>query len=282
MTAVDHAAALRDHLSRYPPSDGFHLVDVRGRGDEVAVVFRWQRNRHTFVIHFGTNFSGVYGDEDADLRMGDELTSWCEDVGFWLMEELGTGHLTRATRHRDGEDIVLTTPTPTDGTEPRPGVWVGDVPQYAPEMTVPWPVRLRMSPWLLWARLRGRSASFGWSAWAPADVPEGDGRTDGEWLREAGLDPTGVRLVRDEGRLLAWLQALGKGSERLALGQCAVVSTDDPDVALVQVLKLADGAPAVTRTCLVESAVHAAADAGTRAVHVPGAGGAERIDTALC
>lgn len=278
----DHVSALRVHLARHPPTEGFHLITVREDSDEVAVVFRWKVNPHTFVIRFGTDFAGPYSDAEMWPEGQDPLEAWCDDVQFWLMEELDTGLLTRAARRREGEEIVLVLELPTDLVDE--GVWVTDVPQYAREVRLPWRIGLRMAPRMLLAHIRGREASFGWTAWAPLDESPGDGLRDGEWLAKAGLDPARVRVIRDEARLLVWLQAMGDGSvDDPAFGQCVVVSTDDPEVALVEVLETAGGAPTSARQWLVDGAVHAAADLGARTVLVPDVtGGHERIDTALC
>lgn len=284
-TLGQYVEALREHLTQFPPTDGFRLLEVREEGDEVAVVFRWRGNPHTFVIRFDRDFAGFFGEEDLEMRVphdGAELEFWCENIQFWLMEELDTGHLARARRHREGEEIVLTSPPGTPALDDEE-VWVHDVPQFAGEFTLPWRIRLRMAPRMLMARLRGRPANFGWAAWAPLDEPPGDGLRDGDWLAEAGLDPARVRAIRADGRLLVWLQASGDTQvEPLAFGQCAVVATDDPEVALVEVLETADGAPTGTRQHLVDAAVHAAADQGVRRLLVPdGAGGTEVVDTAL-
>lgn len=282
---VQHVDALRQHLTRYPPTEGFHLVAVREDGGEVAVVFRWRRNPHTFVIRFDRDFAGPFGEEDLEMRVpheGAEIKYWCENIQFWLMEELDTGHLVRSRRHREGDEVVLTSQPGTPAVDDEQ-VWVDDVPQFVREFTLPWKIRLRMAPRMLIARLRGRPATLGWTALAPLDEPPGDGLRDGDWLSDSGLDPARVRAIRAEGRLLVWLQAMGDGTvDDPALGQCAVVATDDPEVALVEVLETAVGAPTSARQHLVEAAVHAAADEGAHRLLVPdGAGGTEVVDTAL-
>ncbi|MCT1617713.1 hypothetical protein [Janibacter hoylei] len=299
-TIAEHARVLRQHLTQYPPTEGFHLVDVRAEigtesttGDEVAVVFRWRRNPHTFVVRFGRDLQGPYSDLEAWPEGQDPLEAWCEDVQFWLMEELDTGLLARATRHREGEAIVLSSPSTTieDEDEDEDGLWVSDVPQYAPEVRwhpgrrvrLPWRTRLRVAPGMLLAVLRGRSFSFGWLADVDTEAEAGDGASDGSWLAGAGLDPGRVRAIRAEGRLLVWLQLLGKDLADGPAGQCAVVTCPGQGVACTEVLELSEGAPHDARQRLVDAAVHAAADLGVRTLLVPGGqGGHEAVDTALC
>lgn len=273
-----YAPALGAWLTRHPPTEGFHPVDVRADGDEVAVVFRWRQDPHTFLIRFAPGFLGPFA---AERGAPDEavLEGWCQDVQFWLMEELDTGHMARATRHREGDVIVLT--EPARWSEPD-DVWVSDVPQFSPTMRLPWRTWWRVAPRLLLARLRGRQATFSWATGGSAeDAAPGDGLTDGQGLAEVGLDPARVRALRDEGRLLAWMQATdGSGSR---LGQCAVVMTDQPDVANLEVVEVVDGVDPQVRPALVDSAVRAAADAGARTVLVPDVeGGIHGVDTALC
>ncbi|MFX4287327.1 hypothetical protein ACQBJO_09675 [Janibacter sp. G349] len=299
---AEYAKALRQHLTQDPPTDGFRLVDVRAEigteattGDEVAVVFTWRRNPHTFVVRFGRTFEGPFGDvedlPDGQAHPGawpeghDPLEAWCQDVHFWLMEELDTGLLARATRHWEGEMIALTAVAPQPvPTEPDPDeVWIDDVPQYAPEMRLPWRVHLRLAARTVLARLRGRRAVMGWATWGPLDAEPGDGLRDGKWLADAGMDPAAVRAIRDDGRLLVWLQALTDALEVRPAGQCAVLTTDDPHVARMEVLEVTDRAPEGLRHRLVLAGVRAAADEGARTVLVPdGRGGEDAVDTALC
>ncbi|UTT64865.1 hypothetical protein NMQ01_08940 [Janibacter sp. CX7] len=274
-SVAEHADALRAHLTRYRPTEGFALLGVREEGDEVAVVFRWRRNPHHFVVRFGRDFAAFFAEEE-----GAGLDAWCEDVGFWLMEELDTGLLARADRQCAGAEVVLT--SPSDRHRPTE-VSVHDVPQFEPEVRLPWRLRARLAVRGTIARWRGRPATYEWAAWAPTDQAPGDGRRDGEWLEEVGLDAAGVRAIRDEGGFLAWLQAWGSEPGRVVVGQCAVAATSDPDVAAVVVLGVTDGAPSGARQELVVAAVHTAADQGARTVLVPTAdGGTEAVDTALC
>lgn len=272
---AEHTDALRAHLTRYRPTEGFDLLEVREDGDEVAVVFRWRRNPHPFVIRFGRGFAAFFAEEE-----GAGLDVWCEDVRLWLMEELDTGLLARADRRREGGEIVLT--PSSDGHRPR-AAWVDEVPQFGPEPRLPWRLRALLALRGRIARWRGQPAAYVWATWAPVDQPPGDGRRDGGWLAEAGLDVARVRAVRDEGRLFAWWQAWAHEPGGNVVGQCAVVSTPDPDVAEILVLEVTDGAPSGARDELVLSAVHAAADEGARTVLVPTTdGGAEAVDSALC
>lgn len=283
---AEHAQALHDHLTLHPPTEGFHLVDVRAEigtestaGDEVAVVFRWRRNPHTFVVPFGRDLQGPYSDHEAWPEGQDPLEAWCEDVQFWLMEELDTGLLARATRRREGEEIVLSSPSTTI----EDGLWVSDVPQYAPEVRLPWRARLRVAPGMLLALLRGRSFSFGWLADVDTEAEAGDGAGDGSWLAGAGLDPGRVRAIRAEGRLLVWLQLLGEDLAEGPAGQCAVVTCPEQDVACTEVLELSEDAPHDARQRMVDAAVHTVADLGVRTLLVrDGWGGHEAVDTALC
>ncbi|WP_282072222.1 hypothetical protein [Janibacter hoylei] len=296
---AEHAKALHHHLTFHPPTEGFHLVDVRAEigtesttGDEVAVVFRWRRNPHTFVVRFGRDLQGPYSDHEAWPEGQNPLEAWCEDVQFWLMEELDTGLLARATRQREGEVVALTAVAPPPAPmEPDLGeVWISDVPQYAPEVSwhpgrgvrLPWRTRLRVAPGMLLAVLRGRSFSFGWLADVDTEAEAGDGASDGSWLAGAGLDPGRVRAIRAEGRLLVWLQLLGKDLADGPAGQCAVVTCPEQDVACTEVLELSEDAPHDARQRMVDAAVHAAADLGVRTLLVPGQGGHEAVDTALC
>ncbi|MHA7127569.1 hypothetical protein ACRTEC_14460 [Janibacter indicus] len=281
---AEHAAALRRFLSQDPPTEGFHLVDVRAEattGDEVAVVFRWRRNPYTFVVRFGRTFEGPFGYVDDPPDGQAHLEAWCEDVQFWLMEELDTGLLARATRRREVEEIVLSSPSTT--IEDEDGLWVSDVPQYAPEVRLPWRTRLRVAPGMLLALLRGRSFSFGWLADVDTEAEAGDGASDGSWLARAGLDPGRVRAIRAEGRLLVWLQLLGEDLAEGPAGHCAVVTCPEQDVACIEVLELSEDAPHDARQRMVDAAVHAASDLGVRTILVPdGQGGHEAVGTALC
>lgn len=285
---AEHAAALRRFLSHDPPTEGFHLVDVRAEattGDEVAVVFRWRRNPHTFVVRFGRDLEGPYSDHEAWPEGQDPVEAWCEDVQFWLMEELDTGLLARASRHREGEVIALTAvaPPPAPAEPDSDQVWIDHVPQFAPEMRLPWQVHVRLALRTVLARLMGRRAALGWATWGPLDAEPGDGVRDGEWLADAGMNPAAVRAIRDDGRLLVWLQALTDALEDQAVGQCAVVTTVDPQIVRMEVLETTSRAPEGLRDRLVLAGVHAAADEGARTVLVPdGRGGDEAVDTALC
>lgn len=292
----EYAAALHEHLTRFPPTEGFRLVDVRAeadqaaddttdtKGDQVAVVFRWRRNPHTFVLRFDREFAGVFGPEDVVTRTPhDDVVRevWCENVGFWLMEELDTGLLARARRRRAGPEIVLTAPVPQ--THDAPQVWVDEVPQFAPEVHLPWRIHAPLAARSVLARIRGRRAPMAWATWGSLDAEPGDGLRDGEWLGEAGMDPARVRAIRDDGRLLVWLQALTDALEDQAVGQCAVVTTVDPQIARIEVLETTNRAPEGLRDRLVLAGVHVAADEGARTVLVPdGRGGDEAVDTALC
>ena len=293
---AEHAKALHHHLTLHPPTEGFNLVDVRAEigtestaEDEVAVVFRWRRNPHTFVVWFGRDLQGPYSDHEVWPEGQNPLEAWCEDVQFWLMEELDTGLLARATRRREGEEIVLSSPSTTIGDEV--GLWVSDVPQCAPEVSwhpgrrvrLPWRTRLRVALGMLLALLRGRSFSFGWLADVDTEAEAGDGASDGSWLARAGLDPGRVRAIRAEGRLLVWLQLLGEDLAEGPAGHCAVVTCPEQDVACIEVLKLSEDAPHDARQRMVDAAVHAAADLGVRTILVPdGQGGHEAVGTALC
>ena len=293
---AEHAKALHHHLTLHPPTEGFNLVDVRAEigtestaEDEVAVVFRWRRNPHTFVVWFGRDLQGPYSDHEVWPEGQNPLEAWCEDVQFWLMEELDTGLLARATRHREGEAIVLSSPSTT--IEDEDGLWVSDVPQYAPEVRwhpgrrvrLPWRTRLRVAPGMLLAVLRGRSFSFGWLADVDTEAEAGDGASDGSWLARAGLDPGRVRAIRAEGRLLVWLQLLGEDLAEGPAGHCAVVTCPEQDVACIEVLELSEDAPHDARQRMVDAAVHAAADLGVRTLLVPdGQDGEDAVDTALC
>lgn len=293
---AEHAKALHHHLTLHPPTEGFHLVDVRAEmgteytaEDEVAVVFRWRRNPHTFVVRFGRDLQGPYSDHEAWPEGQNPLEAWCEDVQFWLMEELDTGLLARATRRREGEEIVLSSPSTT--IEDEDGLWVSDVPQYAPEVSwcpgltvrLPWRTRLRVALGMLLALLRGRSFSFGWLADVDTEAEAGDGASDGSWLADAGLDPGRVRAIRAEGRLLVWLQLLGEDLAEGPAGHCAVVTCPEQDVACTEVLELSEDAPHDARQRMVDAAVHAAADIGVRTLLVPdGQDGEDAVDTALC
>ena len=136
---------------------------------------------------------------------------------------------------------------------------------------------------MLLAVLRGRSFSFGWLADVDTEAEAGDGASDGSWLARAGLDPGRVRAIRAEGRLLVWLQLLGKDLADGPAGQCAVVTCPEQDVACTEVLELSEDAPHDARQRMVDAAVHAAADLGVRTLLVPGGqGGHEAVDTALC
>lgn len=297
---AEHAKALHHHLTLHPPTEGFTLVDVRAEigtestaEDEVAVVFRWRRNPHTFVVRFGRDLQGPYSDHEAWPEGQNPLEAWCEDVQFWLMEELDTGLLARATRQREGEVVALTAVAPPPAPmEPDLGeVWVSDVPQYAPEVSwhpgrgvrLPWRTRLRVAPGMLLAVLRGRSFSFGWLADVDTEAEAGDGASDGSWLARAGLDPGRVRAIRAEGRLLVWLQLLGEDLAEGPAGHCAVVSCPEQDAACIEVLELSEDAPHDARQRMVDAAVHAAADLGVRTILVPDSqGGHEAVGTALC
>lgn len=276
-----YADAVRAHLSRHPATDGFALVDASVDEGAVAVAFRWRRDPHVFVTHHGRDQVGIF-DPGPGASAEEVIEGWVLDVRFWLMEELDTGLLVRAQRRRDGERIVVTEPP---DALPAEGVYVCDVPQFAPVVRVPWRIRWRLMARLLRARLGGRRAGMGWAAWG-GDLAEepGDGPADGDHLADAGLDPARVRAIRDEGRLLAWLQADDDRSNRPMLGQCAVTRDPvDQAMATVEVLELATVVSTGVREALVDSAVRAAADAGARTVLVPTEdGGMDRIDTAGC
>ena len=181
--------------------------------------------------------------------------------------------------------IALTAVAPQPvPTKPDPDeVWIDHVPQFAPEMRPPWRVHLRLAGRTVLARLRGRRAVLDWATWGPLDAELGDGLRDGEWLADAGMDAASVRAIRDDGRLLVWLRALTDAQEDQAAGQCAVVTTEDPHVARMEVLEVTDRAPEGLRDRLVLAGVRAAADEGVHHVLVPdGRGGEDGVDTALC
>ena len=73
--------------------------------------------------------------------------------------------------------------SPSTAIKDEDGLWVSDVPQYAPEVRwvrLPWRTRQTVAPGMLLAVLRGRSLSFGWFADVDTEVEAGDGASDGE------------------------------------------------------------------------------------------------------
>lgn len=305
MSVGRYADELRDRLREHPPHAGFTLVDVRAveaveaDGEPlVEVAFRWHRDVEVYAIRRSPTWFAYMGLEPGVVASEDEIREiWVSEMSIWLTEELTTGYMARGIRHRESDLVVVEQPR-DDGEPGRSSLSVHSVRQW-----VPGPVATRDLPPALrrrvrWegvtARLRGRSEfSVGWMGDADADVLDrpGDGTRDGAHLEGAGLDAARVRALRDRvsPRLLAWVWA-GDGTGEVTedatpFGHCAVVATDDPDVAEVAVLELLPEAPARCRDALLRLAARTAAErGGARTLVVPSAGGGppERLGTALC
>lgn len=277
---VDHVEALRTHLTRYRPSKGFELVDVYEDGDLVAVVFRWNKDPSSYLVRVDPRYVGPFA-AAAGGPTDERLQGWAEDLQLWFMEELDTGFVARADRSREG-DVVVLTPHRDVEEDREPAWYVTDVPQFAPEWVMPRRLRLRMALRSAWARLRGRPATLGWTAWGPVDEVPGDGARDGCDLADAGMDAAAVRALRDDAGLVAWLKVI-ESATLDALAHCAIVTTQDPAVFRVAILQSSATAPDGVHAALVSAAVRAAADEGARTLLVPGDDGLlESIDTVGC
>lgn len=83
---------------------GFHLIDVRRRGSELYVVFRWRENPHRFGIRIPLDDTG------QGMLTGLEITSaqeWAGEVQGHLEEELMTAYVARAGRRPFADYIEL-------------------------------------------------------------------------------------------------------------------------------------------------------------------------------
>lgn len=103
---MDDGIAQVELLLRSGPfsREGFHLVDVRRRGSEMYVVFRWRDNPHRFGILLSL------GDFPRSLWTGIQTSSaqeWAFDVQGYLEEELLTQYLLRAGRRPVADYIEL-------------------------------------------------------------------------------------------------------------------------------------------------------------------------------
>ncbi|WP_049821357.1 hypothetical protein [Kineococcus radiotolerans] len=80
----------------------------------MVVVLRWQQGPSVYAIAIPLLPEGAHGHEELPpgLSTGLPITSlpeWVEEVALWLMEELDTGLVRRATRTRIGDLTFLTT-----------------------------------------------------------------------------------------------------------------------------------------------------------------------------
>ena len=102
-TGIDVWPALTGEL---PHSDAAH--------DHVVVVLRWQQDPSVYAIAIPLQPAGAHGDAGLPpgLSTGLPITSlpeWVEEVALWLVEELDTGLVRRATRTQVGDLTFLTT-----------------------------------------------------------------------------------------------------------------------------------------------------------------------------
>ncbi|MFK5585093.1 hypothetical protein [Serinicoccus sp. LYQ131] len=85
---------------------------------------------------------------------------------------------------------------------------------------------------------------------------------DGAWLADEGWNVENARRLRDEGHLIAWLQACrDRRRSPSVVGQAVVARRSDGDAEL-SVLDVAAGVPEVVRRDLAREAVHEAGDDG--------------------
>lgn len=87
--------------------------------DHVVVVLRWRQDTSVYAIAVPLQPEGAHGDPGLPpgISTGLPTTSlqeWVEEVVLWLMEELDTGLVRRATRTQVGDLTFLTTGGATD------------------------------------------------------------------------------------------------------------------------------------------------------------------------
>ncbi|GAA1231206.1 hypothetical protein GCM10009633_00270 [Janibacter melonis] len=268
------AEAAQD-LVTSPPTDGCVVDEVRAEGEQVAIVFRWHDAPHPFVIRLATD-SWAYG-LDLDGAKTHEIgwpAAWADDVRFWLMEELATGYVGRASRRADGDRVELVPPDPASGERTTTGapVYVTDVPQYPPSPPAEIVER--------WDRMVESGVdtptSFGWISYGRGEP--GDGLTDGAHLTEAGLDAAAARRLRQEGELGAWLQAM-PDDEHAGWAGHVVLGTVRDGVVPVLLLETTPGAPQGTHDALLAGAVVQAEMLGGRTLVVDDEDGHREIST---
>lgn len=100
---------------------GFRLADLRRRGSQFYVVFRWRDNPHRFGMRLPLD------DFPRSFWTGEPTTSaqeWAVDVRGYLEEELLTGYLPRAGRRPVADYIELS----GDWWDPDPQHVVGPLP----------------------------------------------------------------------------------------------------------------------------------------------------------
>lgn len=96
-TAQDVVAAVGEELADVEcwESEGIHPEGVVQRGQELLVLFRWQRDPHPYT------FPVPLGDLSASPWTGEPVRSarkWSQDLGGLLEEELLTGYVASASR----------------------------------------------------------------------------------------------------------------------------------------------------------------------------------------
>jgi hypothetical protein len=115
----DVSAALRAAVTgnQLLEGDGIHPTDVVVRGQELLVVFQWQRDRAVYA------FPVPLDDLSASPWTGEPVESpeeWADEVVWLLDEELMTGYLAGASRQLvDGRIELRQPPQPGDESDDR-------------------------------------------------------------------------------------------------------------------------------------------------------------------
>ena len=218
---------------RRKPRPGSVLREVRRRGDEAVLLYRWP----PFVKLYGVPVSllldsdagrwqpenspgGSWG-ETGTWEPPADLDAWAASIELWKMDTVENYFNFRARRRLVEDYIELRGPD-----------WARDP-------------RFEMSE-------LGPTDGYGWTR-----VP---------YVVEAGLDPSAALTARDRGTLVAWVTGSAPYAPGYPYVSQAAAVWEEPGVARLEQLEVVPDAPATLLLATVRHLTHLAAESG--AIHV--------------